>query len=271
MARFSRQLRGPSGLRRRFQGVAVRCFVLLVCGAFVNVLVAVFCAVSIGIGEWPDTGIELPAIERWDESGVIYGLVRRPGMLRILSLPSAADGRRPDTSEEYASALIFAELTGDEQRDRLKIPSWSLVAAGANRHSSSVRNANFEDARGWPFLSFRSSFRLTSTGHVDKQTAHGCLELSAADLPSRPFGSPLSGGMDDSAWAKPRVVPYLPIWSGLLLNSVFYGVVILLIWSVYHAVRRRISMFRGRCPQCHYRLYEGLEAGCPECGWNRPQ
>jgi hypothetical protein len=58
-----------------------------------------------------------------------------------------------------------------------------------------------------------------------------------------------------------------PVWSGLLLNTAFYGAMLYAVVSIPHSLaglRRRLT---NRCHPCGYRL-DGLTAdACPECGW----
>jgi hypothetical protein len=65
----------------------------------------------------------------------------------------------------------------------------------------------------------------------------------------------------------PIELSYMPIWSGLLLDTGFYGV----LWAVplfgLPLLRARRRRRKGRCPRCGYDLKAAFEHGCPECGW----
>lgn len=72
----------------------------------------------------------------------------------------------------------------------------------------------------------------------------------------------------------PLLLPLRPVWPGFLLNSIIYAallwqLVILSCW-VLRGLRGRPRARRGLCPRCGYDLRGGLDAGCPECGLNRP-
>lgn len=58
-----------------------------------------------------------------------------------------------------------------------------------------------------------------------------------------------------------------PIWTGLALNTAFYGISAWSGWTLVLTVRRRRRRARGQCLACGYNL-AGLAAGaqCPECG-----
>jgi len=60
-------------------------------------------------------------------------------------------------------------------------------------------------------------------------------------------------------------IPVLPLWIGLLGNTLFYAVLVLtpiVLWR-WRRLRRRAR--RGRCLACGYEPGEGVRA-CPECG-----
>ncbi len=60
-----------------------------------------------------------------------------------------------------------------------------------------------------------------------------------------------------------------PIWSGLAINTLFYTVVIWLLWSTPFAVRQCIHWHRvrhGKCVKCGYDLRGAEHDVCPECG-----
>jgi hypothetical protein len=60
-------------------------------------------------------------------------------------------------------------------------------------------------------------------------------------------------------------VPYKPIWSGLLVNTLCFAMVTWLTLRAASAVRSRRRRRRGVCEQCRYPL-RGTSR-CPECGW----
>lgn len=66
-----------------------------------------------------------------------------------------------------------------------------------------------------------------------------------------------------------RQLPIIPIWTGFLFNSVFFG----FLWLVAGTGLKRLKILtrrqRGLCPKCAYNLRRDFDAGCPECGWNR--
>jgi hypothetical protein len=66
----------------------------------------------------------------------------------------------------------------------------------------------------------------------------------------------------------PVVVPYYPIWPGLLVNAAFYGAIFWLLWFGPGMIRRGRRRRRGLCARCGYELrgFRGTGGTCPECG-----
>lgn len=64
------------------------------------------------------------------------------------------------------------------------------------------------------------------------------------------------------------LVPYLPLWPGLLGNTLFYAVLMLTPLALLRWRRLRCRTRRGLCAACGYELGEGSGAcpACPECG-----
>ena len=75
---------------------------------------------------------------------------------------------------------------------------------------------------------------------------------------------------------EPRVnviaIPLRPIWTGFAINTIFYAVIMWVLWSSPFAARRMIRRKRGRCLNCGYDL-RGTSEGevCPECGEESPK
>ena len=60
--------------------------------------------------------------------------------------------------------------------------------------------------------------------------------------------------------------PNRVIWSGMIVNEVFYGSVIALSFVGWIQGRRAIRRRSGRCPKCAYDLRGAEHEVCPECG-----
>lgn len=100
--------------------------------------------------------------------------------------------------------------------------------------------------------------------------------LRAAEWQHR--ASPFQGGRSAGAttahnvgaWHVPAVhgewpIPYLPLWPGLLGNTLFYAALMLTPLALWRYRKLRRRAWRGMCVACGYELGEGVGA-CPECG-----
>ncbi len=66
-----------------------------------------------------------------------------------------------------------------------------------------------------------------------------------------------------------RVIPLAPIWSGFVVDWVFYTCICFLLWMGLSSplyLRRRLREIRGKCLQCGYDLRGAEHDVCPECG-----
>jgi hypothetical protein len=59
-------------------------------------------------------------------------------------------------------------------------------------------------------------------------------------------------------------VPFRPLWPGFAINTVFYAVILWLLFAAPIALRRRRRIKRGLCPACAYPI--GESDVCTECG-----
>ncbi len=71
----------------------------------------------------------------------------------------------------------------------------------------------------------------------------------------------------------PAALPLRPIWRGLAVDAVFFGVLIWIIRLMAYWPNRFVRdvsrMRHGRCISCGYNLNYNFVEGCPECGWRR--
>jgi len=81
-----------------------------------------------------------------------------------------------------------------------------------------------------------------------------------------PFTEQTSG-----LWLGRVLLPNRLLWRGVMLDTLFYSVLIGLLLVGAFEGRARLRRARGRCPKCAYDLRGRLDEGCPECGWRRPR
>lgn len=113
---------------------------------------------------------------------------------------------------------------------------------------------------GWPLGSMRSVHLVEVD--TDGTQAYPMRDLLREGVPIG--GSPVRGG----SIVRGRTLPLQPVWSGVLVNGVAWGLVwIVAVEFVAHHIEHAVRQDRtrhGRCPGCGYEL-EGLHV-CPECG-----
>ena len=144
------------------------------------------------------------------------------------------------------------------------------------------KTIGFRAFYGWPLQSLEYS-----EFHVDPQGRFASLPWSkpmtiSQNLVKAPAATNGTRSLAGSSYVVQLYgFPIRPRWDGFLLNTVFFGLLLLLIWQARRVVgyRSRRRLRTGLCPQCAYDLRENgemrvrylLNRGCPECGWKRTE
>ena len=238
--------------------------VFLLLGAIVNVAVAWGCAAWIRISRDPnvprsgDEFLRSPKVTELEWRAAVW---RRPGVIRILSFRPhnyEVEGEAPGSSF-YIINTLTQTPAWEVSWDDLPIPRWSRV------YGKSANVADpwtlIEDARGWPIYSMRSSFFVDQNGNIVSHDWISALQLSQA------INSFPSFNMSD--WSEPRAIPFIPIFPGFAINTIFYAAILWLLTLGPFTARRMIRRKRGHCIKCGYDLRGHSGGGgeaCPECG-----
>ena len=114
-----------------------------------------------------------------------------------------------------------------------------------------------EDARGWPRLALWCSIEGVRLHSIQTPLASsGGIALSRSEP-------------DTAAY---RVLPFRPIWRGLLIDWAAYAILWLVLFTGlgFSALRRALRLRRGLCPACGYDLTGNTSGVCPECGGQAP-
>lgn len=156
----------------------------------------------------------------------------------FVGLTSWVINSSPDPSRELLRFFISEAGAIETDRD-VRPPSLRTRLDGEARSMSSLRY-------GWPL---RAAEHTTRTG------------------PDAPMGVE-RGNWAVRAFGRDWLIPTLPLWPGLLGNTLFYALLVLIpivLWR-WRKLRRRAR--RRMCLACGYELGEGVKA-CPECGLAR--
>ncbi|MCH8260894.1 MAG: hypothetical protein IIC46_11885 [Planctomycetes bacterium] len=244
-------------MRRRLTKLVV--FLLL--GAVVNVAVAWGCALCLPLMP-AESSLSRFAVTH-DEAPFWFVEERqRRGALRYLFSGVPFVFKNPP-----GTLLILPEEKPEEieQFDLGDVPRWSrfdLTTAPHTYFQEDKYFESFEDARGWPLVALCASGKFHNPEVV--LYVDSLIVTSGIVIDDRP---PTPMNYDD--WFDRRVLPLRPIWPGFALNTIFYAVIVWMMWSSTFAARRFMARRRGHCIKCGYGLRGEMSAGCPECGWRR--
>jgi len=168
------------------------------------------------------------------------------GSIQICSEPFQLLGEDFDLSlfealRKIKGTKLFNFPNGVRPIDPLDANEWKLV------------KPLVEDLRGWPLYSMRCSFSLRWIGSNSGSHTYNGIELEVKSSPSY-----------DYAWMGLRALPLRPIWTGFIVNTLFYGVIVWLVVLGPFVLRRFLRSKRGLCKKCAYPI--GTSAVCSECG-----
>ncbi|MEZ0263488.1 MAG: hypothetical protein ACAI43_02080, partial [Phycisphaerae bacterium] len=149
------------------------------------------------------------------------------------------------------------------------VPAWSNLHAPRPDYFEhpTMREERLIDARGWPMLAMMSERDGTQAGTLPAAQSSQAVVSSFTMTPPPGTTATTPGG-------NPRApFPVQPIWSGLVGNTIFFGVIYLFGWVTLIVPRRfvrEVARVRsGCCVECGYDLGYDFVKGCPECGWRR--
>src|SRR5262245_53403900 len=110
---------------------------------------------------------------------------------------------------------------------------------------------------GWPMR----SLRCVNYGDIDINLGSSRMGMNKSGL------NPIEGGIEISSAGGPwRALPYKPLWVGLVVDTLFWGVVALFAASFIANWKKRRRIKHGLCPACGYNLTGAHHDVCPECG-----
>jgi hypothetical protein len=225
----------------------VKLVAFLLLGAIVNVAVAWGCALSVRL-----TRTFLRDNRGWDWL--------------------SEEGWRPLPDHGWVMHVIEYQLcrgTGVEFQSLLEAEDIKRDAPPMSALLAGTCSAQMVSA-GWPLRSMHGRF-VDPTVHTRTQipAGSGIMHRVECDLPILPHAKSAScmhvpyariGGREFGG----RIVPFAPLWSGFAINTVFYAVILWVLFAAPFALRRRRRIRRGLCPACAYPV--GASDACTECG-----
>ncbi len=211
----------------------------LILGAVVNVGVAWGCAVLVNpfeVERYHAVGESVASGMWWDVT-----VRSRYGVRRWYSWHAIAQD-----SEAFRAGPFPGEALPDWSPFALKETDYIPAQATPHRWTA--------QATGWPAL----SFCWDSQDDVRWPAARFRLGIV----------TPLPWWLDDGNPGQPRVIPFGPLWSGLVINTLTFATILWLPFASF-AARRLVRKRRGRCVRCGYDLCATPACDpCPECGAN---
>ncbi len=225
--------------------IAINLVVFLLLGAVVNVAVAWGCAA------WPRVFHSPPNYRE--------GFTRHGTGFNDWSVHTsrAAGFYRADSLWTTGSS----EFIGSEPKSTAQqvLPAWAEFARPRSTDPADRYCIRIVDARGWPWLALWSGQEVVGFPPPGS-TVGGSVTIT------RGYFLPREGAKPFSHYTGVRVLPLAPVLPGFLMNTLFYAVILWLLWSTPFATRRLIRKRRGRCVRCGYDLRHAEHEACPECG-----
>ncbi|MCI0365066.1 MAG: hypothetical protein L0219_14405 [Phycisphaerales bacterium] len=186
----------------------------------------------------------------------VFGIDQRRGVWACLSWTMETEARvSPSGSVTLGRSTgvvknVWHPVTGVGARP----PHWSIPRRRADARNP-VDGVRFyhELAAGWPLPAL--GWTRANTHEPGKTSQR------------------LFGGFSLPGWlakaCRSETVPIRPIWRGLVVDAVVYGLAWFVLLFGFGNVRRLLRSRVGHCPKCGYDLRGDLKRGCPECGWER--
>lgn len=160
--------------------------------------------------------------------------------------------------DSFGTTLIGGSATQNSlNKNEFKIesvPHWSILNRVPTERRDQVTWRVQEDARGWPLRSFLARYvnepRFIYDSHLNVFDGLPVYRVQTPHFMDREF----------------IALPLTPIWSGFIVNTLFYAVILWLLIPGPFTLRRLIRRKRGLCVKCAYDLRGTEHEACPECG-----
>ena len=205
--------------------------VFLLLGAVVNVAVAWGCAA------WADP--YLGEHYQSTDEGPGYWAVERGGGAGLTLVVSWWGG---DWAREHGTPRRSMERY---------LPSWVPSTPPVVTSEQSADVLQTACAAGWPYRALSGRAVLSYTNNRSQYVV-----VAVSGIQLTPVGTGTHA----------RILPLRSLWPGFWLNTVFYTLILWVLWLSPFAARRIVRLRRGRCIKCGYDLRGAEHEVCPECG-----
>lgn len=224
-----------------------RCTLALILGVIATVGIAWAMA-------WQFAGY--PRLTGWSFDDGKVCIVREGRGMREIEW-SACDQLTVESATLLAECHIYFECTprGLGNWDMPEAQGMRLTSPLTPRttlHSSptiKTMSRRIETEHGWPFQT------LWHWQDAEYGRVHGA-------IPFETLGR-LRERYPGQAWSG---LSYLPIWSGIILNTLFYAMLFVCLISIPDVTRSIRHRVHDGCPHCGYDLAGLTSSQCPECG-----
>jgi hypothetical protein len=233
-----------AGYRLRIRRIALRVLLFLILGAIVNVAVAWGFA---AFGPYNKSKPETLFFRPLRNEKCWYAVVedRYIGERRFKVI----------IADSESVAYQFCEIWKFDYDPwtELEVPTWVRAHAISDVAIAAPKEARiFADASyGWPRSSLVYHISMTL-----RQFRNGDPAMTQWGFNSTTESASTGGDA--------RYLPLLPIWSGFVANTLFYGAVIWMLFAAPASLRRWQRVALGLCPKCAYPT--GTSDVCTECG-----
>ncbi len=231
------------------RGTVQRLVIAAALGTVTNVMVTVLCVYRAPAGS--ETVHWL-----WDRGDGYFGIWTRGGPGKAIYRWYAHG--RTDPRTLGVPHVTTRAISSPPRGSTLRSAYWTSAIA---EKAASGGGSRIDVAYGWPCLSFRGGYTETFGGPATAGIVHDVephLDEMVIDVVRNGKAVQITD---------PRPTPLIPVWPGVVVNSVLFGAAWYGLLLIPASLRRGRRRRRGACVECGYdRRGIAPEAACPECG-----
>lgn len=147
---------------------------------------------------------------------------------------------------------------------------WDEIQSGFDPIEFSPEESQYSIIKvGFPALSFQGRVAINAKAPLPNNTLATHADGFFVPPIIQPMNTIKLAGTESVPAAEYLFAPYQPIYSGLIINTLFYALIMWMLLSIKRAYRHARRMHKGKCPICKYELEYEFVDGCPECGWRK--